>query len=79
MFEKIIYSVLYWIGLMIISCVVILMIFKWAYTGPEGEFWDHFGDVPQIVFTAGVVLGLATETLARLERRNRKRREEEES
>ena len=47
------------------------------HIGPEEEFWNHFGDVPLIVFSSGVVLGFFTEVLARVERNKRKIRETE--
>lgn len=79
MFEKISHSILYWLGLMIVNFVVVLTVFKLAYTGPPSEFWNHFDNVPQMIFTGGIVLALATEVVVRSERRRRKRREEDKS
>ena len=77
MFEKVSHSLIYWICLMVVSCILILWAFHCAYIGPEEEFWNHFGDVPLIVFSSGVVLGFFTEVLARVERNKRKIRETE--
>ena len=78
MFEKVSHSLIYWASLVIVSSLLILWGFHYAYVGPPEEFWNHFGGVPLIVFSAGIVLGFFTELLARSERRKRKERESNE-
>ena len=78
MFEKVSHSLLYWLSLMVVSCILVLWAFHYAYIGPEEEFWNHFGDVPMIVFSAGIVLGFFVELIARSERKKRKIRESNE-
>ena len=69
MFEKIRYSVLYWICLRLLTCFCGLWLLDYAYIGPPEEFWVHFGDVPQIIFSGGLVVSVFTELLLRMGRK----------
>jgi len=73
MFEKIIPSVLYWLGIMAVSCILILVIFRLAYMGAPDEFWNIFGSVLHAVLVCGAVLAVCTEVVARAGRRERKK------
>jgi multisubunit Na+/H+ antiporter MnhB subunit len=63
--KKIVPTVLRWLGIAVVASVLMAMLLKFSYMGPEAKILSFYINVTKTIFIATAVLGTVIEVFVR--------------